>query len=65
MANSVDPDEMAHYKSSRPDLHGLHRNLFWPVGLKGSKEEKKTTLLLAGETIVKCIFASLLRSGLF
>ena len=30
LANSVDPDEMAHY-----DLHCLHRYLYWFTGLKG------------------------------
>ena len=37
MANSVDPDEMAHYKQSHQDLHCLHRYLFWSTRLKGLK----------------------------
>ena len=34
MANSVDPDEMAHYESSHQDLHCLHRDRFWCAGRK-------------------------------
>ena len=29
MANSVAPDEMAHYEPFHLDLHYLHRYLFW------------------------------------
>ena len=39
MANSVDPDETAHYKQSHLDLHSLHRCWFWSAGLKGLTEE--------------------------
>ena len=35
MADSVDPNEMAHYEPSHLDLHCLHRDMFWSVGLKG------------------------------
>ena len=35
MANSVDPDEMAHYKPSHLDLHCLRRYWFWSVRLNG------------------------------
>ena len=35
MANSVDPDEMAHYEPSCLDLHCLQRYLFWSAWLKG------------------------------
>ena len=35
MADSVDPDEMAHYEQSHLDLHCLHRYWFWSAGLKG------------------------------
>ena len=38
MANSVDPDETAHYEPSHLDLHCLHRYLFWSAGLKGFSE---------------------------
>ena len=31
MANSVDPDEMAHYEQSYLDLHCLQRYLYWCV----------------------------------
>ena len=31
MANSVDPDEMAHYEPSHPDIHCLYRYWFWSV----------------------------------
>ena len=34
MANSVDPNEMAHYEPSYQGLHCLHRYLFWFVKLK-------------------------------
>ena len=34
MANSVDPDEMAHYELSHLDLDCLHRYLYWSTGLK-------------------------------
>ena len=34
MANSVDPDETAHYEPSHLDLHCLHRYWFWSAGLK-------------------------------
>ena len=37
MANSVDPDEMAHYEPSHLDLHCLHRYLV-SVGMKGFME---------------------------
>ena len=33
MANSVDPDETAHYEPSNLDLHYLHRYLPWSTGL--------------------------------
>ena len=32
MANSVDPDEMAHYEPSHLDLHCL-QSLFWIAGM--------------------------------
>ena len=32
MANSVDPDKMAHYEPSHLDLHCLH--IYLPTGLK-------------------------------
>ena len=32
MANSVDPDETAHYEQSHLNLHYL---LYWPVGMEG------------------------------
>ena len=35
MANSVDPDETAHYEPSHLDLHYLQRYLCWSVGMKG------------------------------
>ena len=35
MANSLDPDEMACYELSDPDLHCLHCYLYWATGLKG------------------------------
>ena len=35
MANSVDPDETAHYELSHQDLHCLHRYVVWFAGLKG------------------------------
>ena len=35
MANSVDPDEMAHYEPSHLDLHCLQRQLIWSAGLEG------------------------------
>ena len=34
MANSVDPDEMAHYKPSRLGLHCLQKYQYWSVGMK-------------------------------
>ena len=36
MANSVDPDETAHYELSHLALHCLHRYLYmyWSVGMK-------------------------------
>ena len=33
--DSVDPDEMAHYKLSHLDLHCLHRYEFWFARLIG------------------------------
>ena len=35
MANSVDPDEMAHDEPSHLDLHFLQKNLCRSAGLKG------------------------------
>ena len=35
IANSVDPDEMAHYEPSQLDLQYLHMYWFWSAGLKG------------------------------
>ena len=32
MANSVDPDEMAHYELSHLDLHCLQKHLSWLQG---------------------------------
>ena len=37
MANSVDPDEMAHFWLSHLDLHNLHRFLFCSARQKGLK----------------------------
>ena len=34
MANSVDPDETAHYEPTHQDLHCLHSYLVWSAGLK-------------------------------
>ena len=34
MANTVDPDEMAHNEPSHLDQHCLHRYLFWSAWLK-------------------------------
>ena len=41
MANSVDPDEMAHNEPSHQDLHCLHRYWFWSAGLKGINKRTK------------------------
>ena len=35
MANSEDPDEMAHYMPFHLDLHCLQRYQYWSAGLKG------------------------------
>ena len=35
MANSVNPDEMAHYEPSHLDQHCLQKCLCWLVGMKG------------------------------
>ena len=35
MAQSVDPDEMAHDELYHLDLHCLHRYLFWSARMKG------------------------------
>ena len=35
MANSVDPDEMAHYEPSHLDPRCLHRYLYRSTGIKG------------------------------
>ena len=35
MANSVDPDETAHYEPSHLDLHCLQKYLSWSNGLTG------------------------------
>ena len=34
MANSVDPDETAHYEPSDLELHCLQRYLYWSAGMK-------------------------------
>ena len=34
IANSVDPDEMAHYEPSHLDLHCLQRHPHWSAGMK-------------------------------
>ena len=34
MANSVDPDETAHYEPSHLDLHCLQKYLYWSAGMK-------------------------------
>ena len=39
MANSIDPDEMAHYEPSHLDQHHLQRFLFWSTLLKGLNSE--------------------------
>ena len=43
IANSVDPDEMAHDKPSHQDLHCLHSYLVWPAGLKELKYSRLHT----------------------
>ena len=35
MANSIDPDETAHYEPSHLDLHCLQKYLSWSNGLAG------------------------------
>ena len=42
MANSVDPDEMAHYEPSHQDLHCLHKYLFWSAGMEGLRPPPQT-----------------------
>ena len=37
LANSVDPDEMAHYEPSHLNLHYFQRHLYWSTGIKGLK----------------------------
>ena len=46
MANSVDPDEMAHYEPSHLDLHCLHRYV-WSVKLKGLKDTDHITVYVS------------------
>ena len=60
MANSVDPDETAHYELTHLDLHCLQRYLVWSVGLKGSSGMDT----LSGETILPNKFSLLLKKGL-
>ena len=38
MANSLEPDEMAHYKPSNLDKHRLQKNRSRSVGSKGLKK---------------------------
>ena len=38
IANSVDPDETAHYEPSHLDLHCLQRYLYWSVEMKGLRD---------------------------
>ena len=35
VANSVDPDDTAHYVPFHQDLHCLQKYIFWFVGMKG------------------------------
>ena len=42
MANSVDPDEMAHYEPSHLDLHCLQRYMYWSAGIRGLWHHSKT-----------------------
>ena len=46
MANSIDPDETAHYEPFHLDVHCLHRYLFWSTGLKGLSLQLKDRLRL-------------------
>ena len=41
-ANSVDPDETAHYEPSHLDLHCLHRYQDLSTGLKGLKKDDRS-----------------------
>ena len=45
MANSIDPDETAHYEPSHLDLHCLHIYRFWSAKLKGLKTPTLFSLL--------------------
>ena len=45
MANSVDPDETAHYESSHQDLHCLHMYLVWSAWLKWTIYSKVCIIL--------------------
>ena len=38
MADSVDPDEMAHYEPSYQDLHSLQRYLYWSAEMKDLRQ---------------------------
>ena len=40
MANSVDPDEMAHYEPSHLDPYCLHMYMYRSTGLEGSTVKK-------------------------
>ena len=50
MANSVDPDETAHYEPSHLDLHCLTCYWFWSAGLKvlTKQKDEKTIMFQAG-----------------
>ena len=67
MANCVDPDEMAHYELSHPDLHCLQSYLYWLVGMNGltlncSRRHNKTyfKLFFRDNTIIdiSCVFST-------
>ena len=53
MANSVDPDEKAHYKPSNQDLLFLHKYDFWSTELKGLKQENTHNSLRAVTNFAK------------
>ena len=43
LANSVDQDDMVHYKPSHMDLHCLQMFMFWDMGLKELISNHNTT----------------------
>ena len=57
MANSVDPNGMAHYEPSHQDLHCLQKQLFWSTGQNHPLTQAKSIPSKTQQTLLETVAA--------